>query len=75
VLLAIGVGTFMAALDGSVVNVVLPLLSRELGASVAGIEWVMTIYLLVVSGLCSASGAPVTCAATSASTSRASCCS
>jgi EmrB/QacA subfamily drug resistance transporter len=51
VLLAIGVGTFMAALDGSVVNVVLPLLRHDLNTSVAGIEWVMTIYLLVVSGL------------------------
>ena len=51
ILLAIGVGTFMAALDGSVVNVVLPLLRRDLNTSVAGIEWVMTIYLLVVSAL------------------------
>ncbi|NJD10092.1 MAG: MFS transporter [Gemmatimonadetes bacterium] len=51
VLLAVGVGTFMSALDGSVVNTVLPLLRRELHASVAGIEWVTTTYLLVVSGL------------------------
>ena len=42
ILLAIGVGTFMAALDGSVVNVVLPLLRRDLNTSVAGIEWVLT---------------------------------
>jgi len=41
----------MSALDGSVVNTILPLLSRELGASVAGIEWVTTIYLLVISAL------------------------
>jgi EmrB/QacA subfamily drug resistance transporter len=51
VLFAIGVGTFMSALDGSVVNTVLPLLRSELHASVAGIEWVTTVYLLVVSGL------------------------
>ncbi|HSP35507.1 MAG TPA: DHA2 family efflux MFS transporter permease subunit, partial [Thermoanaerobaculia bacterium] len=51
VLTAIGVGTFMSALDGSVVNTVLPLLSRELHASVAAIEWVATVYLLVVSAL------------------------
>jgi EmrB/QacA subfamily drug resistance transporter len=51
VLTSIGVGTFMSALDGSVVNTVLPVLSRELHASVAGIEWVATIYLLVVSAL------------------------
>lgn len=51
ILLAVGVGTFMSALDGSVVNTVLPMLSRALHASVAGIEWVTTVYLLVVSGL------------------------
>jgi EmrB/QacA subfamily drug resistance transporter len=51
VLLPIGVGTFMSALDGSVVNTVLPLLRGELHTSVAGIEWVMTVYLLVVSAL------------------------
>ena len=51
VLVSIGVGTFMSALDGSVVNTLLPVMSRELHTSVAGIEWVSTIYLLVVSGL------------------------
>jgi len=51
VLLTVGIGTFMSALDGSAVNTVLPLLRRELHTSVAGIEWVATVYLLVVSGL------------------------
>jgi EmrB/QacA subfamily drug resistance transporter len=51
VLISIGVGTFMSALDGSVVNTLLPVMSRALGTSVAEIEWVSTIYLLVVSGL------------------------
>jgi EmrB/QacA subfamily drug resistance transporter len=51
VLVAVGIGTFMSALDGSIVNTVLPLLRTELHTSVAGIEWVMTVYLLVVSGL------------------------
>src|SRR4051794_17504794 len=51
VLVAIGVSTFVAGLDTSVVNTVLPLLSRELHASVAAIEWVSTIYLLVISAL------------------------
>lgn len=56
VLLTVGIGTFMSALDGSVVNTVLPLLRRELHTSVAGIEWVATVYLLVVSGLLLAVG-------------------
>jgi len=51
VLVAVGVGTFMSALDGSVVNTLLPVLARAFGASVAGIEWVTTVYLLVISGL------------------------
>ncbi|HEX2831578.1 MAG TPA: MFS transporter [Thermoanaerobaculia bacterium] len=51
ILIALGIGTFMSALDGSVVNTILPMLSRELGATVAAIEWVTTVYLLVVSAL------------------------
>lgn len=51
VLSAIGIGTFMSALDGSVVNTVLPLLRRELSTTVAGVQWVTTVYLLVVSAL------------------------
>lgn len=51
VLLAVGIGTFMSALDGSVVNIILPVVSRDFHSDVATIEWVVTIYLLVVSGL------------------------
>ncbi len=51
VLLSIGVGTFMSALDGSVVNTVLPVVTNAFNTSVVTTEWVVTIYLLVVSGL------------------------
>ncbi len=51
VLIAIGTGAFMAALDGSVVNAILPVLRSTLHTDVALIEWVITVYLLVVSGL------------------------
>ncbi len=51
VLLSVGVGTYMSGLDGSVVNALLPVIRRALGTSVAGIEWVVTVYLLVVSGV------------------------
>ena len=51
VLVAIGTGSFMAALDGSVVNIILPVLSKTFKSDVATIEWVVTVYLLVVSGL------------------------
>lgn len=51
VLVTVGIGTFMSALDGSVVNTLLPVLSDALDTSIPGIEWVTTIYLLVISGL------------------------
>lgn len=51
VLVAIGASTFMTALDTSVVNTVLPIVRQHFGAGIATIEWVITIYLLVVSGL------------------------
>ncbi len=51
VLIAIGVGTFMSALDGSVANIILPVVSSDLHSDVATVEWVVTIYLLVVSGV------------------------
>ncbi len=51
VLLAVGIGTFMSALDGSVVNTVLPVVRQTFQSQVATIEWVVVIYLLVVSGL------------------------
>src|SRR2546423_5893760 len=51
VLLAVGVGTFMSALDGSVVNTVLPVMASSFGSDIATIQWVVTLYLLVVSGL------------------------
>ncbi len=50
-LFTVGIATFMSALDGSVVNAVLPVMRGALRADVATIEWVVTVYLLVVSGL------------------------
>jgi EmrB/QacA subfamily drug resistance transporter len=51
VLGAIGIGTYMSALDTSVVNTILPVVTEYFHTSVATIEWVVTTYLLVVSGL------------------------
>jgi EmrB/QacA subfamily drug resistance transporter len=51
ILVAIGVGSFMTALDGSVVNIILPVVSRAFNSDVASVEWVVTVYLLVVSSL------------------------
>lgn len=51
ILLAIGIGTFMSALDGSVVNTILPVIRTSLNSDVSAIQWVVAIYLLTVSGL------------------------
>lgn len=51
VLLAIGLGTFMTALDTSVTNAILPVVRDSFNADIATIEWVVTVYLLVLSGL------------------------
>jgi EmrB/QacA subfamily drug resistance transporter len=51
VLIAVGVSTFMSALDTSVVNIILPVVNQDFHTSVATIEWVVIIYLLLVSGL------------------------
>ncbi len=51
IFLALGIATFMSALDGSVANVILPVVSRAFNADITTVEWVVTIYLLVVSGL------------------------
>jgi EmrB/QacA subfamily drug resistance transporter len=49
VLLSIGIATFMAALDASVVNTILPEVQRQFGCAVATVEWAVTLYPLAVS--------------------------
>ncbi len=41
----------MSALDVSVVNTVLPVINRSFNSQIATVEWVVIIYLLLVSGL------------------------
>ncbi|TVT18578.1 MFS transporter [Amycolatopsis acidiphila] len=41
----------MAMLDGSIVNVALPRIGRELNASVAGLQWILDGYLLALASL------------------------
>jgi MFS family permease len=53
---AVSVGTLMATIDGSIVNVALPALRADLGATLGGAEWVVTTYLLVISATLLAAG-------------------
>ncbi|WP_082860444.1 MFS transporter [Alloactinosynnema sp. L-07] len=47
----------MAMLDGTVVNVALPRIGAELGASVAGLQWIINGYLLALASLILIAGA------------------
>jgi EmrB/QacA subfamily drug resistance transporter len=51
IFLSVGVGALMSAIGVSVVNIVLPVVSHDFGVDVSTIEWVITVYLLIVSGL------------------------
>lgn len=50
-LVAVCLGYFMVILDTTIVNVVLPALRQDLGASVAGLQWVVDGYLLMLAAL------------------------
>ena len=51
VLLAMCFALFMAMLDNTVVNVALPTISRELGAGVSGLQWIVDSYVLAFATL------------------------
>jgi EmrB/QacA subfamily drug resistance transporter len=51
VIAATVLGSGMAFLDGTVVNVALPVLQKSLNASVSGAQWVVESYLLFLSSL------------------------
>lgn len=51
ILLAVLPVTFMNTLDSSIVNVALPTMSKQLGTDMAGIEWVVTSYLITICAL------------------------
>ena len=50
-LLAVCLGFFVIQLDATVVNVALPTISRELGASLSRLQWVVDAYTLALAGL------------------------
>ncbi|MDI6827427.1 MAG: MFS transporter, partial [Armatimonadota bacterium] len=50
-MLAASIGTFMATLDSSIVNVSLPMIMVSLKTNLATIQWVVAVYLLVITGL------------------------
>ena len=51
VLVCTSAPSFMLQLDANIVSVSLPAIARSLGASFAGIEWVITAYMLSFASL------------------------
>jgi EmrB/QacA subfamily drug resistance transporter len=47
----VAVGAFLGPLDGSMVNSMLPILTRELQVDISTTEWLLTIYMLIQTGL------------------------
>src|SRR6266516_859151 len=56
-LLAAIAGSTMAFLDGTVVNVALPVMQRETGATVDQMQWVVEAYALMLASLVLVGGA------------------
>src|ERR1700690_2677796 len=48
VMAAVAIGVFLSTIDGSIVNIALPTLARELRAPFAAVQWVVLAYLLVL---------------------------
>lgn len=48
---ALGLFTFMSTLDASIVNIALPIISRDLSIPMNQATWTVAIYLIVISGL------------------------
>jgi MFS family permease len=57
VLICTSVPSFMLQLDANIVSVSLPVIARSLNASFAGIEWVITAYMLSFASLLLPAGA------------------
>ncbi len=51
ILVAVSLATFMTYLDNNVTNVALPTIQRDLHLSIAGLEWVVSSYILVFASL------------------------
>ncbi|MEK2472625.1 MFS transporter [Streptomyces noursei] len=56
-LLAVCAGYFMVILDVTIINVAVPVVGRELGTSLTGIQWITDGYTLVFAGLLLTGGA------------------
>ncbi len=59
----VSVAVFVTTLDGLIVNIALPTLSAELGATTDELQWIVDAYLLVFTGSSSPPAASATASA------------
>ncbi|MFI5429265.1 MFS transporter [Aeromicrobium sp. UC242_57] len=50
-LVAVALATFMTYLDNNIINVALPAIEQDLGLTTAGMEWIVSSYILTFAGL------------------------
>jgi hypothetical protein len=48
ILISVGIFTLMSTLDGSIVNIALPVISKNLNIEMNMAEWVVSIYLVTI---------------------------
>jgi EmrB/QacA subfamily drug resistance transporter len=51
VMAAVGMGVFLATIDGSIVNIALPTLERAFQTDFATLQWVVLVYLVMITTL------------------------
>ena len=50
-LVAVALATFMTYLDNNIINVAIPVIEKDLHLTTAGIEWIVSSYILTFAGL------------------------
>jgi EmrB/QacA subfamily drug resistance transporter len=56
IIVIVAIGTFMSALDSSIVNISLPTISNYFSVSLTTVEWVILSYLIIITSLLLALG-------------------
>ena len=49
-LIAVALAALMDGLDGSIVNIALPMIAAEFGTDTGSVSWTVIVYLLMVAG-------------------------
>ncbi len=49
ILFTVSIATFMATLDGSIVSIAMPVISKAFSVNIGALQWILTSYLLTIS--------------------------